>query len=233
MAVRGFYHLFQALHETLRAIDDSIPPGLPPHLLEPATIARFFRFPLEGFNWQGSQGEDGVLARLARIESKLEKVSTPPKKQGNLDYYSVQGAATSTGLSESHIRRAVRAGELPASNLGSSLRPAWRIARKDLADWMEKKKGGHGVPPKSKLKELMQRHLPDLFEAAEPQLLGVRRLPAPFVVRPGGRIVWWFGNQYGPQALAILLSSSPWRLWLGRCGVSCTGRVARLRRLAG
>lgn len=52
----GFISAFSALFEALRAIDDSIPPGLPPHLLDPARIAKMFGLPLEDFNYTGGAG---------------------------------------------------------------------------------------------------------------------------------------------------------------------------------
>ena len=66
-------------------------------------------------------------------------------------------------LSESHIRRAIRRGDLPASNVGTPDHPIWRISRKDLVEWMDRKKGGTSkVPPRSSLKDLVERHLPGL-----------------------------------------------------------------------
>ena len=80
----------------------------------------------------------------------------------SLEYASVKIVAAITGLSESHIRRSVYSGELPALNAGTKAHPLWRIARKDLAEWMERKKGGSlKVPPKSELKELVNRYFPD------------------------------------------------------------------------
>ena len=105
--------------------------------------------------------EAELLVRLERIEGKLDGVAE--KSNPAPDYSSIKQAARITGLSDSHIRRAVVAGELPASNIGSSAsHPIYRIALKDLHDWMNNKKGGNRVPPKSKLKELINRHLPDL-----------------------------------------------------------------------
>lgn len=107
--------------------------------------------------------QDHVRA-LQRIETKLDRALTRQESDGTeSEYVSIKRAARITGLSGSHIRRAVLSGDLPASNTGGSLRPVYSIARKDLAAWMEKKKGGTAiVPPKSTLKELVQRHLPDL-----------------------------------------------------------------------
>ncbi len=107
----------------------------------------------------GAEAE--MLVRLERIEGKLDEVAETSKPA--LDYSSIKQAARITGLSDSHIRRAVVAGELSASNIGSSAsHPIYRIALKDLHEWMNNKKGGNRVPPKSKLKELINRHLPDL-----------------------------------------------------------------------
>ena len=104
--------------------------------------------------------EAEMLVRLERIEGKLDEVAGTSKPGS--DYSSIKQAARITFLSDSHIRRAVVAGELPASNIGSASHPIYRIALKDLHEWMNNKKGGNRVPPKSKLKELIHRHLPDL-----------------------------------------------------------------------
>lgn len=55
----GFISFFTALFDALRAIDDSIPPGLPPHLLDPAWIAEAFHIPLKDFNWQTESSSVG------------------------------------------------------------------------------------------------------------------------------------------------------------------------------
>ncbi len=74
------------------------------------------------------------------------------------EYVSLAHAAKITGYSYAHVRRAAESGALPASNRGKRR----RIAVKDLHEWMEKNKGGSKIPPKSKLKELIERHLPGL-----------------------------------------------------------------------
>ena len=91
------------------------------------------------------------------------EATAPEQDAPGPDYVSVKGAVRITGLSDSHLRRAIRAGELPASNMGSDRHPVWRVARKDLDQWIEKKKGGAvTVPPESDLADLMRRHLPGL-----------------------------------------------------------------------
>ena len=105
--------------------------------------------------------EAEMLVRLERIEGKLDGVVRTSKPTP--EYASINQAARITGLSNSHVRRAVVAGELPASNIGSASHPTYRIALKDLHDWMNKKKGGTvKVPPKSFIDDLIQRHLPGL-----------------------------------------------------------------------
>jgi hypothetical protein len=58
----GFVGAFAALSDALGALDDSIPPGLPPHLLDPAWIAKAFHIPLEDFNWTGRPAVAAVSA---------------------------------------------------------------------------------------------------------------------------------------------------------------------------
>ena len=105
--------------------------------------------------------EAEMLVRLARIEGKLDGVAE--KSNPAPDYSSIKQAAKITGLSDSHIRREVVAGRLPASNIGSASHPIYRIALKDLHEWMSNKKGGTvKAPPKSIIDDLIQRHLPGL-----------------------------------------------------------------------
>jgi excisionase family DNA binding protein len=117
-----------------------------------------------------------VEARLAALESSSRVSSSSSSRTSNPDAAGVQGAAPSglayfkirevaetTRLSESYIRRAIRRGDLPASNVGRPDHPTWRISRKDLITWMDGKKNGTSkVPPRSSLKDLVERHLPGL-----------------------------------------------------------------------
>lgn len=68
----GFISMASAVRQTLASIDHTISPDLPPFLLDPAIYAKFFRIPLEDFNWRGS--DDALAARLAQIEAKLDHV---------------------------------------------------------------------------------------------------------------------------------------------------------------
>src|SRR6185437_13716633 len=99
--------------------------------------------------------EQTIVDRLDRIETALT-LSTA-------EYVSVKLASFLTSLSPSPIRRAIKSGDLAASNCGTPSHPLWRIARNDLIAWMVTKKGGTPkVPPKSEIEELIQRHLPGL-----------------------------------------------------------------------
>jgi hypothetical protein len=78
----GFVSMFCAIRHALASLDDSISPDLPPFLLDPATIARVFRIPLEDFNWRGSS--HALAARLAQIEAKLDHLQPANADEGSL-----------------------------------------------------------------------------------------------------------------------------------------------------
>ena len=90
--------------------------------------------------------EDRIEKTLARIDEGVQRL-LQLGEEARQEWLSISQTAAATGLSESHVRRAVRSGRLPASNAGTPDRPAWRIARADLADWMRRRMGGNRVPP--------------------------------------------------------------------------------------
>ena len=95
--------------------------------------------------------------------SSVAAINGPGSLPPGLDYLTIRSVAETTQLSESHIRRAIRSGDSPASNVGTPDHPTWRISRKDLVEWMDRKKSGTSkVPPRSSLKDLVERHLPGL-----------------------------------------------------------------------
>lgn len=55
-------------------------------------------------------------------------------------YLSLKQAAALSGLSEKFVRRSVKSGSLPASDLGTPGRPFYRVSREDLDGWMESRK---------------------------------------------------------------------------------------------
>jgi excisionase family DNA binding protein len=117
-----------------------------------------------------------VEARLAALESSSRVSSSSSSRTSNPDaagehgdappglaYFTIREVAETSRLSDSHIRRAIRRGDLPASNVGTPDHPTWRISRKDLFEWLDSKKGASSkVPPRSSLKDLVERHLPGL-----------------------------------------------------------------------
>lgn len=107
-----------------------------------------------------SQAGQANAAVLGRIEMKLDLLLN---RSPAGEWLSINAIASVAGLSASHVRRSVVTGDLPASNIGTSARPVYRISRTDLASWMEKRKGGsQKLPPKSDLDDLIDRHLPGL-----------------------------------------------------------------------
>ena len=79
-----------------------------------------------------------------RIEATLERLLRPHVERlgKQLDmpapaFFSVRGAASFTGLSAKHIRRALKRGEFPCSNVGGDKRATLRIARRDIEDWFQ------------------------------------------------------------------------------------------------
>ena len=98
--------------------------------------------------------------RLDRRNSAGRTDEADPSWSG---YITIERAAEFTDISDSYLRRVIRSGELPASNIGTATRPTWRIARKDLDEWMQRRQGERPkLPPKSALDDLIRRHLPGL-----------------------------------------------------------------------
>jgi excisionase family DNA binding protein len=104
-----------------------------------------------------------ITERLNRIEEQISRLSEQARSREPNALLSIKEASRVVALSDSHIRRAITKGDLPASNVGTKARPLWRIARSDLHAWLEGRKGGtSGVPPRSMIQDLIDRHLPGL-----------------------------------------------------------------------
>jgi excisionase family DNA binding protein len=131
-----------------------------------ATLARVGRFMEQKFG-PVRDSEVPTLAllveMLTRIEGKVETLARNEGRHPDHQPLSITQASKVVNLSETYLRRIIARGELPASNVGTAARPLWRIVPADLRRWLETKKGGHPkVPPRSDLKDLIRRHLPDL-----------------------------------------------------------------------
>lgn len=70
------------------------------------------------------------------------------------EWFSIIEAGALTGLHEDTIRRAVTGGTLPCSNVGTYDRPTYRISRKDIEAYMEKRKAGAFPPPRKSKKSI-------------------------------------------------------------------------------
>lgn len=78
---------------------------------------------------------NALAVLLARLDAIEERLAQP-------EFYSIKQAAAVVGVSPDHIRRAVVAGSLACSNVGTLGRPTYRIARADLLAWVERQKAG-------------------------------------------------------------------------------------------
>lgn len=98
------------------------------------------------------RADASFLDLLARIADVLERVDTHLRaadrepSRPEAEYLSIKQAAAVAGLSSTKIRREIKAGRLPASDIGTPAHPHYRIARSDLQAWMEKNRGGSNVP---------------------------------------------------------------------------------------
>jgi excisionase family DNA binding protein len=104
------------------------------------------------------ESQDRLSAQVRRLHELLER-------QGallDIAYLSIKGTAQITALSDSHIRQAVTCGELPASNVGTARRPIYRIAKTDLSEWLESRKGISRPLGRAELRALIERQMPGL-----------------------------------------------------------------------
>jgi len=80
---------------------------------------------------------DVTLKRmLAPLLAKIEKKLGMPVQE----WFSIEQTAVLTGLSNDHVRRHVTSGLLPVSNQGTFEKPYYRIHRKDIDEWMAKRR---------------------------------------------------------------------------------------------
>lgn len=87
-------------------------------------------------------GDDRAVAVMEVLLARLDQVLAQPPVPSAPEFYSIKGAAAVVGVSVDHIRRAVVAGSLACSNVGTMGRPTYRIARADLLAWVERQKAG-------------------------------------------------------------------------------------------
>jgi hypothetical protein len=74
--MEGFLKFFMALRDIAAAVEPTVPEGLPPHILDAKTVARFFGLPLEQFNVV-QFGYDRLENAVAKLEG-LETAQNPP-----------------------------------------------------------------------------------------------------------------------------------------------------------
>jgi len=101
----------------------------------------------------GPDATHAIVALLTRIAEAVERAADHrlaiDRSLSLVDpeYLSINQAAAVAGLSATTIRREIKAGRLPASDIGTPAHPHYRIAKADLQLWMEKNRGGNNIPP--------------------------------------------------------------------------------------
>jgi excisionase family DNA binding protein len=93
-------------------------------------------------------GYEGQSMHLAAVEQLLTAVVRRElSNRVEQGYFSIKQAAAYTALSGDHVRRAVKGGTLPVSNVGTPDRPLYRISRSDLDAFMRERQAGPKPPP--------------------------------------------------------------------------------------
>jgi excisionase family DNA binding protein len=116
----GFVSMFSAIRHALASLDDSISTGLPPFLLDPATVARLFSIPLAEFNWQGYPTD----------------CADP---SGKTAMFTVREAAVLLGCSYGEARKRLLEGRIRAVKDGRWLRTR--------PEWVEEYLASHMITP--------------------------------------------------------------------------------------
>ncbi|OAI54976.1 hypothetical protein AYO44_13890 [Planctomycetaceae bacterium SCGC AG-212-F19] len=103
-----------------------------------------------------------AVERAAGHLQALDRQGSLAAGRADAEFISIKQAAGVAGLSATKIRREIKAGRLPASDVGTPRRSHYRIRKTDLQIWLETNKGGIGLPPKSELASLVNRYFPDV-----------------------------------------------------------------------
>jgi hypothetical protein len=91
-----------------------------------------------------------LVQRMESLLNRLEKKLFLPPQQ----WFSIKGTAAITGLSTRHIRRAIHAGHLRASNQGTPDRPVYFVSREAIDEWMKEREAGPKPLPRRKAKQV-------------------------------------------------------------------------------
>lgn len=120
----GFIMTFKREREILAAIDPTISPDLPPHLLDPAQIAYFMGLPLEDFNGFSSHS---ITTECERSDAH-EEFGEPPQEVGTAE------AAEILGVSKDTVLKLKAAGLLEYRNMAppGSSRPIYTFTLRSV-----------------------------------------------------------------------------------------------------
>ncbi len=102
---------------------------------------------------------DDLEDRLTRLESLLRRIlDATQHRLPDQEWFSIEEVAVITGLSNDHVRRHVRTGLLPVVNQGTFEKPYYRIHRKDIDAWMDKRREAPSPAPRKKPGPYVSRH---------------------------------------------------------------------------
>jgi hypothetical protein len=120
----GFIMTFKREREILAAIDPSVSPDLPPHLLDPVQIAYFMGIRLEDFKGFSSPG---IEAEYKQIDTH-EEFGEPPQEVGTAE------AADILGVSKDTVLKLKAAGLLEYRNMAppGSSRPIYAFTLRSV-----------------------------------------------------------------------------------------------------
>jgi excisionase family DNA binding protein len=91
---------------------------------------------------------------------KLLQDLTAAAERPRQEWFDIKEVAAMTGLSDTHVRRAIIGGTLLASNMGTPDRSIYRVRYSDIEAWMEKRKAGALPPPRRKSQPAEPAQLP-------------------------------------------------------------------------
>jgi hypothetical protein len=136
--LEGFIMDFKKRKEILSAIDPTVSPDLPSHLLDPAQVISFLGLPLEDFNW--SPGQITVEG-----SGRPEEYGEPPQEVGTAR------AAEILGVSKDTVLKLKAAGLLEYRNMAppESSRPIFAFTVRSVMELRTSYEREEPTPPMS------------------------------------------------------------------------------------
>lgn len=83
-----------------------------------------------------------LMAALKKIDESVDRLILANQQNLVAQWLSVVSTAKYCQVSEDHVRRAIYAGKLTASNMGTPDLPLYRISRVSIEEWLRSKEIG-------------------------------------------------------------------------------------------